>query len=62
MSKFGLPYRRMGANPAVPVPTAGEDGAVLHPSLIARRWLPVALTLLGLGVLGEVALLTTGAG
>ena len=49
-------------NPVVGDLTAGEDGAVLHRSLIARRLLPVALTLLGLGVLGEVALLTTGAG
>jgi hypothetical protein len=61
VSRFGHPHRGKGVNPVVGDLTAGEDGAVLHRSLIARRLLPVALTLLGLGVLGEVALLTTGA-
>jgi hypothetical protein len=39
--------------------TGGEDGGVLHLSPFLRRWLPVAVALLGLWTLGELALLTT---
>jgi hypothetical protein len=37
----------------------GEDAVVLPLSPFLRRWLPVAVALLGLWALGQLALLTT---
>jgi hypothetical protein len=41
------------------VPAAGRIARVVLPLLPMRRWLPVALALIALWVLGEVAMLAT---